>query len=296
SEAGRVESSGFSPEERQTLARLGVTVAQANALQAAMVTRSFVFTKAALMQAITNAQNSNAMYSTALSQLATAMNANISALEQDPVVLNQAPRANAGGPYQVAEGATVVFDGRASTSPSPIIRYDWDLDGDGAFNDATGPTPSFTYTRAFKGLVGVKVTNADNLEDVSYAPIEVTNVNNPPRITAFTPTDRSLDLSPGSPQSFSVTASDPEGDAISVQWLVDGTPTATGPTFPYTPSPASGGLHLIAAVVTDASPFGGADSLSWIVALPAPADSANLSIAMSGTSDSGQGSPTLTYQ
>ena len=118
----------------------------------------------------------------------------------------------------------------------------------------------------------------------------------PPQITAFAPADRSLDLIPGSSQSFSVTASDPEGDVVSVQWLVDGTPTATGPTFTYTPSLASGGLHIIEVVATDASPLGGWKASAGSVALPAPADSANLSIAMSGTSESGQGSIQLTYQ
>ena len=173
----------------------------------------------------------------------SAMNANITALEQDALLTNLAPRANAGGPYRVAEGGNIVFAGSASTSPSNIITYEWDLDGDGSFNDATGPNPGFTYTRAFQGLVGLKVTNADNLEDVGYAPLEVTNVNNPPRITAFQPADRSLDLIPGSSQSFSVTASDPEGDAVSVRWLVDGTPTAVyvGGTYPVG-SPSFPGL------------------------------------------------------
>src|SRR5262249_28843589 len=77
SEWARVEVVGFSHEEQHTLARLGVTVAQTNTLQAALATHSFVFTKAALMQAITDAQNSNVAYSTALSHLATAMTTNI---------------------------------------------------------------------------------------------------------------------------------------------------------------------------------------------------------------------------
>jgi len=55
SERARVESAGFSVEEQQIFASLGLTVAQMNALQADLATRSFVFTKAALMQAITDA-------------------------------------------------------------------------------------------------------------------------------------------------------------------------------------------------------------------------------------------------
>ena len=144
----------------------------------------------------------------------------------------------------------------------------------------------------FSGFVGVRVTDADQRMAVDYAPITVSEVNQAPRITAFMPAVRNLELIAGATQTFEVTASDPEGDAVSVRWLVDGTPTATGSSFTYTPSTASGGLHLIEAVATDASPLGGSERLSWIVALPAPADSANLSIAMNGTSESGQGSGT----
>ena len=297
-EAARIElaSSGLSAEDRQELAAIGLTVQQIHKLESDVVNLNFAFTKSGLIDVITIAKARNTEYLTALDQLASAMDGNIAALESDPLVLDHAPKANAGGPYHGAEGENIVFNGSASTSLSNIISYEWDLDGDGSFNDATGPNPSFTYTRAFQGLVGLKVTNADQLEHVSYAPLEVTNVNNPPRITAFQPADRFLDLIPGIALSFGVTASDPEGDAVSVRWLVDGTPTATGSSFTYTPTTASGGLHLIEAVATDASPLGGSDRLSWIVALPAPADSANLSIAMNGTSESGQGSDQLTYE
>ena len=73
SERARVESSSFSTEERQTLASLGLTVTQIDKLQSDLAIRSFGFTKAGLMNAIINAQNSNAAYSTALSNLAAAM-------------------------------------------------------------------------------------------------------------------------------------------------------------------------------------------------------------------------------
>ncbi len=43
------------------------------------------------------------------------------------------------------------FSATGSSDPDPgdTITYDWDLDGDGAYDDATGPTAQFTYpTRA----------------------------------------------------------------------------------------------------------------------------------------------------
>lgn len=67
-----------------------------------------------------------------------------------------APTANAGGPYGFCPGATPWFlDGTGSVNPddgasepgSPpdfIKEYAWDLDGDGAFDDALGAQPDVT--------------------------------------------------------------------------------------------------------------------------------------------------------
>jgi hypothetical protein len=58
---------------------------------------------------------------------------------------NRAPSANAGGAYSVVEGSGIALDARASTDPdADALTYAWDLDGDGAFDDATGATPSLT--------------------------------------------------------------------------------------------------------------------------------------------------------
>ena len=59
--------------------------------------------------------------------------------------LNTAPVADAGGPYTVAEGGSITLDGAGSyDDDGDSLTYAWDLDNDGAFDDATGVSPTFS--------------------------------------------------------------------------------------------------------------------------------------------------------
>ena len=58
---------------------------------------------------------------------------------------NQAPQADAGGPYEGEVGVPVQFDGSNSTDPDGIIvNRDWNFGDDSPV--ANGETPSHTYT------------------------------------------------------------------------------------------------------------------------------------------------------
>jgi hypothetical protein len=49
---------------------------------------------------------------------------------------NSAPTADAGGPYTVLDGGSVVLSGSASDpDPGDILTYEWDLDGDGNYGE-----------------------------------------------------------------------------------------------------------------------------------------------------------------
>ena len=63
------------------------------------------------------------------------------------VTSNQPPAAKlSASPSSVQSGGTVSFDGSASSDAEGPVTHAWDLDGDGEFDDATGPTASHVYT------------------------------------------------------------------------------------------------------------------------------------------------------
>ncbi len=79
---------------------------------------------------------------------------------------NHPPIADAGGPYSAKVGEEIIFDGRGSYDPDEgdrIVKYEWDLDGDGNYDDATGPTAVHIWYKEYSGWVGLKVTDSYGL-------------------------------------------------------------------------------------------------------------------------------------
>ncbi|MBT3336740.1 MAG: hypothetical protein HN855_01345 [Anaerolineae bacterium] len=92
-------------------------------------------------------------------------------------LVNQAPVAGAGGTYISDEGATLTLDGSASTDADDnIALYEWDLDNDGLYDDATGMTADFSFADDGVYPVGLKVTDDYGAFDVDTAEVTVLNV------------------------------------------------------------------------------------------------------------------------
>jgi glucose/arabinose dehydrogenase len=101
---------------------------------------------------------------------------------------------------------TVSFDGTGSSDPEgKPLNYSWDLNGDGTFGDATGPTASYTYTTAGVYHPVLRVTDDQGASDT--ATVTVTAGNTAPVATIDSPAS-SLTWKVGDAINFSGHATD----------------------------------------------------------------------------------------
>ena len=126
---------------------------------------------------------------------------------------NQPPTAViAANPTSGPTPLTVNFDGTGSSDPeSGPLSYSWDLNGDGMFGDATGPTVSYTYTATGVYHPSLRVT--DNQGATNTASVTITAGNTAPVPVIDTPPP-SLTWKVGDTIGFSGHATDAQDGAL----------------------------------------------------------------------------------
>lgn len=93
------------------------------------------------------------------------------------VLPNNPPVSAHGGPYTVDEGSPVTLDGSGSSDPdgNPIVSYEWDLDDDGTFGDASGAVVMHTFVQDGSYPVALRVSDSA-LTGESSTTVTVNNV------------------------------------------------------------------------------------------------------------------------
>jgi len=159
------------------------------------------------------------------------------------------PVADAGGPYPAYMCETITLDGSGSYDPDGefypdpthpwhgfLVSWEWDLDNDGQYDDATGETVE--WSNCVKGLyiIGLKVT--DNMADTDTEDTVINVANRPPVADADGPY-----YCTAGEITFDASASfDPDpGETATLQYRWDfesdgiyDTPWSTDPTVTYT--------------------------------------------------------------
>jgi glucose/arabinose dehydrogenase/PKD repeat protein len=92
-------------------------------------------------------------------------------------VANQPPTAViTANPTNGPAPLTVNFDGTGSSDPEgKPLTYSWDLNSDGTFGDATGPTASYSYTTAGVYHPSLRITDDQGASDTASATITAGN-------------------------------------------------------------------------------------------------------------------------
>ena len=101
---------------------------------------------------------------------------------------------------------TVQFDGGSSSDPEgTALTYEWDLDGDGLYDDATGVTASWTYQSAGTVTTRLRVTDAGSATGTAS---QVINVGNSPPVPVISTPTSALTWKVGDLIAFSGSATD----------------------------------------------------------------------------------------
>jgi len=152
------------------------------------------------------------------------------ALMTKTIIVTKSPVASfTATPVSPVTGETVMLDGSTSADPDgTVVRWQWDLDGNGTFERDTGANPKTTTNFAAPGEKTVRLRVTDDRGATAIAAKVIIAANHAPK-AAFNPPSPAIAGNPvtldGSPSS------DPDGTVAQYAWDLDGNGSfETGPT------------------------------------------------------------------
>jgi subtilisin-like proprotein convertase family protein len=136
------------------------------------------------------------------------------------LIVSLLPNAVIALPPSPKQGTNVVLDGSGSNDPDggAIARYDWELDGDDDFNDASGAQPIVPLPDAGSRTVKLRVTDADGATNTATATLNVIPTTPPTPSIVATPNP----VVAGSPVMFDASGSTDDGTIVAYDWDLDG--------------------------------------------------------------------------
>jgi hypothetical protein len=143
-------------------------------------------------------------------------------------------------PNAVPLNTPITFTDTGASDPNSgaaITTYEWDLDGNGTFEQSTGTTPTASHSYGSNGTRTVKVRVTSTTGATAVATYTLVALNQPPAISSLTASPNPAVV--GQSVTLTAVASDPEGHGIAqYDWDLDGnggyeTPSGASPTISY---------------------------------------------------------------
>ena len=165
-------------------------------------------------------------------------------------ISNQAPTANAAGPYSGTRLAAIAFNGAASSDPDGDgLTYSWNF-GDGG--TGTGVAPSHLYTGVGAFTVTLTVSDGTTSSAPVTTTVQITNLA--PTVALTAPANNAQFAGPAT-ITLTATAADQDGVVTQVQFFRGATSVGIDMSSPYsvTWSGATVGTYVLTAVATDSN-------------------------------------------
>ena len=139
------------------------------------------------------------------------------------VVINSAPTADIGGPYNINEGDDLTLDASGSSDPElDALTYRWDLDNNGVYDDAVGVNPTIDWAdlKAYGfdndrvNTIGLEVDDGNGNTDTATIDVTVSNVAPTLTVTG------NATVTAGNNYTLNLSSSDPGNDTIT-GWTIN---------------------------------------------------------------------------
>ena len=148
-------------------------------------------------------------------------------------------------PPVLDEGSECLLDASPSHSVYGVQTYEWDLDGDGVYDEVgTSPTLITTFPGDGQYSVSLRVTDAEGFKDTRTRTVIVLNL--PPAGLEAVYTG---EAKPGSTLTFTATATDPGGDPLTYRWSFGD--ESTGQGAEATHAYAGPGFYVVMVTAAD---------------------------------------------
>lgn len=138
------------------------------------------------------------------------------------LIVSQAPTAVLGLPSPPKEGHSAILSSAGSFDPEgTALSYDWDIDGDNDFDDASGATPSVFFPIGTSGphTIKLRVTDGDGATGTTSGVLNVLPTIPPTAAITATPNP----VVTGNPVAFDASgSSDSDGTVVGYEWDLDG--------------------------------------------------------------------------
>jgi len=150
---------------------------------------------------------------------------------------------------EVNEGENLIFNQTSYDPDGDPLSYRWLLDG---VDQAT--TQNWTYSPSYDaaGYHNVTLIVSDGQLSTSMEwNVTVIDVNRPPEINYYSPSNLELEINEGQNLEFKQVSTDPDNDILSYKWLLNGTEQATSQNWTFVTDYESAGFYNVTFVVSD---------------------------------------------